>query len=100
MSTTVNPSASPVSTGNAGRVVRFLATRVGLSLITLWLLSVIVFAGGQLLPGDIVTRINDAAPDAAQSPAAQIKNALANGPVRAMVQRGPSTSMVILRATP
>ena len=53
MSTTVTPSASPVSNGNAGRVVRFLATRIGLSLITLWLLSVIVFAGGQLLPGDI-----------------------------------------------
>ena len=53
MSTTVTPSASPVPSGNAGRVARFLATRVGLSLITLWLLSVIVFAGGQLLPGDI-----------------------------------------------
>src|SRR5580698_10540227 len=53
MSTTVTPSASPVPSGNAGRVARFLATRVGLSLITLWLLSVIVFAGGQLLPGDV-----------------------------------------------
>jgi len=56
MSTTVTPSAPRASggaNGNAGRVVRFLATRVGLSLITLWLLSVIVFAGGQLLPGDI-----------------------------------------------
>src|ERR1700759_1645558 len=53
MVTTVPPSVPSVSRGNAGRVVRFLATRVGLSLITLWLLSVIVFAGGQLLPGDI-----------------------------------------------
>ena len=53
MSTTVPPSAAPVPNGNAGRVVRFLATRAGLSLITLWLLSMIVFAGGQLLPGDI-----------------------------------------------
>ena len=35
------------------RAVRFVATRVGLALITLWLLSVIVFAGGQLLPGNI-----------------------------------------------
>ncbi|CAH2926506.1 MAG: ABC transporter, permease protein 1 (cluster 5, nickel/peptides/opines) [uncultured Paraburkholderia sp.] len=52
MSTTVNSPASAPN-GNAGRVARFLATRVGLSLITLWLLSVIVFAGGQLLPGDI-----------------------------------------------
>ena len=43
MSTTVTPSASPVSSGNAGRVVRFLATRLGVSLITLGLLSVIVF---------------------------------------------------------
>jgi peptide/nickel transport system permease protein len=32
---------------------RILAKRVALSLITLWLLSVIVFAGGQLLPGDV-----------------------------------------------
>ena len=32
---------------------RLLAKRAGLSLITLWLLSVIVFAGGQLLPGDV-----------------------------------------------
>jgi len=34
-------------------LARTLAKRLGLSLITLWLLSVIVFAGGQLLPGDI-----------------------------------------------
>jgi peptide/nickel transport system permease protein len=32
---------------------RILAKRLLLSLITLWLLSVIVFAGGQLLPGDV-----------------------------------------------
>ena len=30
-----------------------LLKRLLLSLITLWLLSVIVFAGGQLLPGDV-----------------------------------------------
>jgi peptide/nickel transport system permease protein len=30
-----------------------LARRAALSLITLWLLSVMVFAGGQLLPGDV-----------------------------------------------
>lgn len=30
-----------------------LLKRLGLSLVTLWLLSVIVFAGGQLLPGDV-----------------------------------------------
>jgi len=39
--------------GNALRVARFLAGRLALSLVTLWLLSVIVFALGQLLPGDI-----------------------------------------------
>ncbi len=33
--------------------VRVLAKRLLLSLITLWLLSVLVFAGGQLLPGDV-----------------------------------------------
>lgn len=39
--------------GNAERIVRFLAGRLALSLVTLWLLSMIVFALGQLLPGDI-----------------------------------------------
>ncbi|HSE73869.1 MAG TPA: ABC transporter permease [Dongiaceae bacterium] len=32
---------------------RILAKRLLLSLVTLWLLSVLVFAGGQLLPGDV-----------------------------------------------
>jgi len=32
---------------------RILAKRLALSLVTLWLLSVFVFAGGQLLPGDV-----------------------------------------------
>src|ERR1041385_3587106 len=32
---------------------RVLCKRLLLSLITLWLLSVLVFAGGQLLPGDV-----------------------------------------------
>jgi peptide/nickel transport system permease protein len=40
-------------TGSAGRVARFIGSRLFLALITLWLLSVIVFAGGQLLPGDV-----------------------------------------------
>ncbi|CAG4890227.1 ABC transporter permease [Paraburkholderia saeva] len=53
MSTTATPPTSAARSGNAGRVVRFVATRVALSLVTLWLLSVLVFAGGQLLPGDI-----------------------------------------------
>lgn len=34
-------------------LIGVLAKRLLLSLITLWLLSVIVFAGGQLLPGDV-----------------------------------------------
>ncbi|MDQ7975857.1 ABC transporter permease [Paraburkholderia sp. SARCC-3016] len=41
------------TSGNTARVARFLATRLALALVTLWLLSVLVFAGGQLLPGDI-----------------------------------------------
>jgi peptide/nickel transport system permease protein len=53
MSTALTPSTARVASGNVGRVVRFLATRLALSLITLWLLSVIVFVGGQLLPGDV-----------------------------------------------
>ena len=40
-------------TGSAGRVARFIGSRLFLALITLSLLSVIVFAGGQLLPGDV-----------------------------------------------
>jgi peptide/nickel transport system permease protein len=39
--------------GNAVRIARFLAGRLALSLVTLWLLSMIVFALGQWLPGDI-----------------------------------------------
>jgi peptide/nickel transport system permease protein len=52
MSTTA-PSVTRGSNGNAARVAGFLATRAALALVTLWLLSVLVFAGGQLLPGDI-----------------------------------------------
>ncbi|GAB2878119.1 ABC transporter permease [Paraburkholderia jirisanensis] len=52
MSTTASP-ITRASTGNAARVAGFLATRAALALVTLWLLSVLVFAGGQLLPGDI-----------------------------------------------
>ncbi|SIT38838.1 Binding-protein-dependent transport systems inner membrane component [Paraburkholderia piptadeniae] len=53
MSTTASSSIARSTGGSTARVARFVATRVGLSLITLWLLSIIVFAGGQLLPGDI-----------------------------------------------
>ncbi len=52
MSTTAS-SVARGPAGNAGRVAGFLATRLALALITLGLLSAIVFAGGQLLPGDI-----------------------------------------------
>lgn len=53
---TSTPTASAVKRGtssDAARGAGFLATRLGLALVTLWLLSVLVFAGGQLLPGDI-----------------------------------------------
>ena len=36
---------------------RILTKRAALSLITLWLLSAMVFAGGQLLPGDVARAI-------------------------------------------
>ena len=39
--------------GGRGDTIVFLLKRVALSLVTLWLLSVLVFAGGQLLPGNI-----------------------------------------------
>jgi peptide/nickel transport system permease protein len=35
-----------------GRVTTYLLRRIGLALITLWLLSIIVFFAGQVLPGD------------------------------------------------
>ncbi len=37
---------------NAG-LGRFALRRLGLGLLTLWLLSLVVFAGGQVLPGDV-----------------------------------------------
>ena len=36
---------------------RFLLKRLGLALITLFLLSVIVFFGAQVLPGNVARRI-------------------------------------------
>jgi ABC-type dipeptide/oligopeptide/nickel transport system permease component len=33
--------------------LKFLLRRLALSLVTLWPLSVIIFAAGQLLPGDV-----------------------------------------------
>jgi peptide/nickel transport system permease protein len=39
------------------RIGRYVLKRVGLALITLWLLSVIVFAFGQVLPGDVARKI-------------------------------------------
>jgi peptide/nickel transport system permease protein len=38
-------------------MARFLLKRLGLALITLWLLSVIVFVGAQVLPGNVARRI-------------------------------------------
>ncbi len=39
--------------GLSGTISLFILRRVALSLVTLWLLSVIVFTAGQLLPGDV-----------------------------------------------
>ena len=38
-------------------MARFLARRIGLALVTLWLLSVIVFLGANVLPGDVGRRV-------------------------------------------
>ena len=38
-------------------MARFLARRIGLALVTLWLLSIIVFVGANVLPGDVGRRI-------------------------------------------
>lgn len=53
MSDTAIRLSSRAAHGSAARIARFLAGRLALSLVTLWLLSMIVFALGQLLPGDI-----------------------------------------------
>lgn len=52
MSTTASSSSSPAG-AHALHVARFVAARVLWALFTLWLLSALVFAGGQWLPGDI-----------------------------------------------
>src|SRR5579859_4157451 len=36
-----------------GAILKFLSRRLALSLVTLWLLSLLIFAAGQLLPGDV-----------------------------------------------
>jgi peptide/nickel transport system permease protein len=50
---TITPTTLHADFSKAKRVLRFVGVRVVLALITLWLLSMIVFAGGQLLPGDV-----------------------------------------------
>jgi peptide/nickel transport system permease protein len=50
---TITPTTHHADFSKAKRVLRFVGVRVVLALITLWLLSMIVFAGGQLLPGDV-----------------------------------------------
>src|ERR1700744_5112052 len=50
---TVTPTARAADFAKMSRIVRFVGVRVLLALVTLWLLSMIVFAGGQLLPGDV-----------------------------------------------
>lgn len=41
----------------AGDMLRFIIRRLGLALVSLWLLSVLVFIGTNLLPGDVGRRI-------------------------------------------
>ena len=57
MATPLPPMSNPDRTARAfaarAGVARFLGRRAAWAIFTLWLLSVLVFAGGQLLPGDI-----------------------------------------------
>ncbi|MDR5749742.1 MULTISPECIES: ABC transporter permease [unclassified Caballeronia] len=54
MNTATTEALTPTRRGgSAWRIAGFVGTRLVLALITLWLLSVIVFAGGQMLPGDV-----------------------------------------------
>ncbi|SAK51123.1 binding-protein-dependent transport systems inner membrane component [Caballeronia hypogeia] len=50
---TITPTAHAADFAKMKRIVRFIGVRLLLALVTLWLLSMIVFAGGQLLPGDV-----------------------------------------------
>ncbi|AQG97864.1 peptide ABC transporter permease [Burkholderia sp. KK1] len=50
---TITPAARVADFAKMKRVARFVGVRLLLALVTLWLLSMIVFAGGQLLPGDV-----------------------------------------------
>ncbi|KIG04036.1 ABC transporter permease [Caballeronia concitans] len=50
---TITPTAHVADFAKLKRIARFVGVRVLLALVTLWLLSMIVFAGGQLLPGDV-----------------------------------------------
>jgi hypothetical protein len=55
-------------------------------------------ASGQLFPGDIIMSINSASPDRSVAPASQLSGAMgAQGRIKLLVKRGPSTSIVILR---
>ncbi|WP_448661521.1 caspase family protein [Sphingomonas sp. CJ20] len=55
-------------------------------------------ASGQLFPGDVIVAINTAATSRSASPATQLSGALgAQGRVKLLVKRGPSTAIVILR---
>ena len=44
--------ALPFAGGPGGVLATYILRRVGLALVTLWLLSVIVFFAGQVVPGD------------------------------------------------
>ncbi|WP_322015906.1 ABC transporter permease [Paraburkholderia sp. J12] len=48
-----SPAASAVRSARTSGALRFLARRAAWAFFTLWLLSVLVFWGGQVLPGDI-----------------------------------------------
>src|ERR1700760_538880 len=47
-----------------GALLTFLLKRLALSLVTLWLLSLLIFAAGQLLPGDVGPAVLGALADA------------------------------------
>ncbi len=53
MPTIALPFRVRAARGSAARIARFFAARLALSLVTLILLSALVFALGQLLPGDV-----------------------------------------------
>lgn len=53
MTRAAGPPRPAAAIGRTCAISRFILKRIGLALLTLWLLSVLIFLGGHLLPGNV-----------------------------------------------